>query len=49
MKRIESRKAGPPAGLAIFGNEEDLDKFDTLHVENEEVEATKDSEDEIIN
>ncbi|MBS3903071.1 MAG: hypothetical protein KGZ30_01710 [Anaplasmataceae bacterium] len=27
MKRIESRKAGPPAGLAIYGSEEDLEKF----------------------
>ncbi len=27
IKRIESRKAGPPAGLAIFGEEEKIQKF----------------------
>jgi len=27
MKRSEHRKAGPPSGLAIFGSEEDLEKF----------------------
>lgn len=27
VKRSENRKAGPPSGLAIFGNEEDLEKF----------------------
>ena len=27
MKRSESRKGGPPAGLAIFGSEDDLTKF----------------------
>ncbi|MBI5733181.1 hypothetical protein HY967_04530 [Candidatus Jorgensenbacteria bacterium] len=27
IKRVESRKAGPPAGLAIFGEEEDIEKF----------------------
>ncbi len=27
IKRVESRKAGPPAGLAIFGEEENIEKF----------------------
>lgn len=27
VKRVESRKAGPPAGLAIFGGEEEVEKF----------------------
>ncbi len=27
MRRVESKKAGPPAGLDIFGEEEDLEKF----------------------
>ena len=27
IRRIESRKGGPPAGLAIFGNEEEIEKF----------------------
>jgi len=27
IRRVESRKAGPPAGLAIFGGEEEVDKF----------------------
>ncbi|MEK7187341.1 MAG: hypothetical protein AAB691_00665 [Patescibacteria group bacterium] len=27
MKRAENRKAGPPSGLAIFGAEDDLEKF----------------------
>ncbi|MDI6734025.1 MAG: hypothetical protein QMD50_00825 [Patescibacteria group bacterium] len=27
IKRVESRKTGPPAGLAIFGEEEDLERF----------------------
>ncbi len=27
IKRVESRKAGPPAGIAIFGEEKNLDKF----------------------
>jgi hypothetical protein len=27
MRRAESRRAGPPSGLAIFGSEDDLDKF----------------------
>jgi hypothetical protein len=27
MRRAENRKAGPPSGLAIFGSEEDLEKF----------------------
>ncbi len=27
MQRIESRKTGPPAGLAIFGEEEKIEKF----------------------
>lgn len=27
MKRIESRKAGPPAGMAIFGDERDIEKY----------------------
>ena len=27
MKRVESRKAGPPAGLAIFGGEEEIEKY----------------------
>ena len=27
MKRIDSRKAGPPPGLAIFGNESNIDRF----------------------
>ena len=27
LKRVESRKAGPPAGLAIFGEEEEIEKF----------------------
>ncbi|MBI3588927.1 MAG: hypothetical protein HY093_00730 [Candidatus Liptonbacteria bacterium] len=27
VKRVESRKAGPPAGLAIFGEEEKIEKF----------------------
>ncbi|MEK7094005.1 MAG: hypothetical protein AAB903_01545 [Patescibacteria group bacterium] len=27
MKRAEHRKAGPPSGLAIFGAEDDLEKF----------------------
>lgn len=27
VKRIDSRKAGPPAGLAIFGDDKELEKF----------------------
>lgn len=27
IKRVESRKVGPPAGIAIFGEEEELDRF----------------------
>lgn len=27
LKQVESRKAGPPAGLAIFGEEEEIKKF----------------------
>jgi hypothetical protein len=27
VKRIESRKAGPPAGLAIYGGEEEIEKY----------------------
>jgi hypothetical protein len=27
MKRVDSRKAGPPAGLAIFGEEGDVERF----------------------
>lgn len=27
MRRVESKKAGPPAGLEIFGEEEELEKF----------------------
>lgn len=27
IKRVESRKAGPPAGLAIFGEDEDIKRF----------------------
>ena len=27
IKRMESRKTGPPAGLAIYGDEEEIDKF----------------------
>jgi len=27
LRRMESRKAGPPAGLAIFGEEEEIKKF----------------------
>ena len=27
IRRMESRKAGPPAGLAIFGDEDELEKF----------------------
>lgn len=27
IKRVESRKASPPAGLAIFGEEENIEKF----------------------
>ena len=27
IRRIESRKGGPPAGLAIFGDEEEIEKF----------------------
>lgn len=27
IKRVESRKVGPPAGIAIFGEDEDIDKF----------------------
>ena len=27
MKRADSRKAGPPAGLAIFGTEEDVERY----------------------
>ena len=27
MVRVESRKTGPPAGLAIFGDEEKIEKF----------------------
>ncbi len=27
VKRIESRKAGPPAGLPIYGSEEDIQKY----------------------
>ncbi len=27
IKRVESRKAGPPAGLAIFGEDEKIEKF----------------------
>lgn len=27
MRRVESKKAGPPAGLDIFGDEADLEKF----------------------
>jgi hypothetical protein len=27
VKRVESRKAGPPAGLAIYGDESDLEKY----------------------
>lgn len=27
MKRLESRKTGPPAGLAIFGDEEKIEQF----------------------
>ncbi len=29
MQRVESKKAGPPSGLPIFGEEEHLDKFRT--------------------
>lgn len=29
MRRVESKKAGPPSGLPIFGEEEHLDKFRT--------------------
>lgn len=29
LKRVESRKVGPPAGLAIFGNAADLERFST--------------------
>lgn len=28
LERVESRKAGPPAGLAIFGDEEDIQRFE---------------------
>jgi len=27
IRRVESRKAGPPAGLAIFGGEEEIEKY----------------------
>ena len=27
VKRVESRKVGPPAGLPIFGEEEELEKY----------------------
>ncbi|MFH0806732.1 MAG: hypothetical protein V1885_03355 [Candidatus Brennerbacteria bacterium] len=27
IKRVESRRAGPPAGLAIFGEEKDIERF----------------------
>lgn len=27
IKRVESRKAGPPAGTAVFGGEEEIEKF----------------------
>ena len=27
VKRVESRKGGPPAGLAIFGGEENVEKL----------------------
>lgn len=27
MKRVESKKAGPPAGLAIFGGEEEIEQY----------------------
>jgi len=27
MKRVESKKAGPPAGLAIYGEEEEIEKY----------------------
>ena len=27
MKRMESKKAGPPAGLAIFGGEKEIEKY----------------------
>ncbi|MEK9194340.1 MAG: hypothetical protein AAB884_00855 [Patescibacteria group bacterium] len=27
IKRLESRKAGPPSGLAIFGEEEEIEKY----------------------
>jgi len=27
MRRVESRKAGAPAGLPIYGNEEDIEKY----------------------
>lgn len=27
VKRVESRKAGPPAGMAIFGGEEEIEKY----------------------
>jgi hypothetical protein len=27
IQRVESRKVGPPAGLAIFGGEIDIEKF----------------------
>lgn len=27
VKRVESKKAGPPAGLAIFGEEEEIEKY----------------------
>ena len=27
MPKVQSRKAGPPAGIAIFGSEKDIEKF----------------------
>ena len=27
LRRVESKKTGPPAGLAIYGDEGDLEKF----------------------
>ena len=27
LKHLESKRAGPPSGLAIFGEEEELEKY----------------------
>ncbi len=27
VKRVESRKAGPPAGMAIYGEEKEIERF----------------------